>query len=156
MALLFIGSTLCTLCDKVVNEGDSYQSFPAFIMNELDPCFIFTDGAFHEACVRNHAQGADALRRVDEWKLNVGPGRRKCAVCGHQVTEPDDYLLIGKLSDCENDPLRLFNYTHLHRSCVSRWNRASAFVDLASAALGSGSWKGGWLAQLIEDVKASL
>ena len=153
MALLIYGRSACSLCGQVMKQEDPTCLFPPFVMNELDPCFEFSDGAFHDACVRKHKYGADALRRVDEWFSKVGPGKRKCVVCKSEVTDPDDYLLIEHLSDREGDSLQAFNYTHLHKSCLSRWDNRSCFIELASVALTSGSWKGPYLAWLIEKVE---
>ncbi|MBL8297957.1 MAG: hypothetical protein JNN30_06350 [Rhodanobacteraceae bacterium] len=154
MALLIYGKSVCALCGRVINQNELTCSFPPFVVNELDACFVFSDGAFHEACVRKHMHGIDALRRVDEWASRVGPGKRKCIVCEMEVADPDDYLLIDHLSDREEDPLREFNYTHLHRSYVQKWNSRSRFVDLAAAALASDSWKGPYLIRLIEEIGA--
>jgi hypothetical protein len=154
MALLIIDKSVCSLCGLVIKQGEATCSFPPFVMNELDPCFHFSDGAFHEACVRAHKHGADVLRRVDEWASRVGPGKRKCTVCKTEVTDPDDYLLIEHLSDREGDPLRTFNYTHLHKSCIPRWESRWHFLEPAWAVLVSGSWKGPYLARLIKEVEA--
>jgi predicted nucleic acid-binding Zn ribbon protein len=142
MALLIYGKRVCSLCGKLIKQEDPSCSFPPFVVNELDPCFLFSDGAFHEACVLKHKHGVDAIRRVEEWAANVGPGKRKCVVCKTEITDPDDYLLIEHLSDREGDPMREFNYTHLHKSCLSRWEGSSRFTDLANATLASNSWKG--------------
>jgi hypothetical protein len=154
MALLIYGKSVCSLCDRVIKQEEPTCSFPPFVVNELDPCFVFSDGAFHETCVRKHKHGADALRRVDEWASKVGPGKRKCVVCKTEVTDPDDYLLIEHLSDREGDPLRAFNYTHLHKSCLPKWDSRLRFIELANAMLASGSWKGPYLAWLIKEVEA--
>jgi hypothetical protein len=152
MALLIYGKSVCSLCGRVILQDELTCSFPPFVMNERDPCLVFSDGAFHEACVRNHKHGADALRRADEGASRVGPGKRKCVVCKTEVTNPDNYFLIEHLSDREDDPLREFNYTHLHKSCLPRWDGRFQFIELGNAALAAGSWKGPYLVRLIEEV----
>jgi hypothetical protein len=154
MALLLFGMSKCPLCGQVIEQGQSTWSFPAFVLNELDPCFFFSDGAFHEQCVLKHKLGAYVHQRVEEWASRVGPGKRKCAVCKAEVTDPDDYLQIEHLSDREGDPLRIFNYTHLHKSCLPIWESRQHFIELATAVLTLGSWKGCYLAQLIKEMKA--
>ena len=153
MALLIYGKSVCTLCGKVIKQNEPTCSFPPFVMNELDPCFVFSDGAFHEDCVSKHAHGADALDRVNEWDSRVGPGKRKCVVCKTEVTDPDDYLLIEYLTDRESDPLRAFNYTHLHKSCLPGWASRSRFIELANAELAVGSWGGPYLARLVREIE---
>lgn len=152
MALLIYGKTVCSLCGRVIEQNEPTCSFPPFVVNESDPCFVFSDGAFHEACVHKHKHGADALRRIDEWASRVGPGKRKCVVCRLEVVDPDDYLLFEHLSEREGDPLRAFNYTHLHKSCLPRWEIRPRFVELASAALASGFWEGPYLARLLSEL----
>jgi hypothetical protein len=152
MALLFYGKSVCSLCGKVIDETTPVRSFPAFILNELDPCFLFSDASFHEACVNEHPYGIDVLRRFDEWHSKVGPGKRICVVCKEEIISPDNYLLIEHLSDRESDPLRVFNYTHLHKSCIPRWKSRSRFIELANAALASGFWKGYYLNKIINEL----
>jgi hypothetical protein len=117
-------------------------------MNEADPCFLFSDGAFHQACVRQHPQGHEALRRLQQWSLNVGPGKRRCAVCQKEVTDPGDYLLIEHLSSRPSDPLAAFNYTHLHQSCLPKWSNRLQLIELIRQEMNAGTWKGPYLSQL--------
>ena len=152
MALLIFGKTVCPLCDRVIKSGESTHSFPAFVVNEKDPCFIFSDCAFHEECVRQHKLGAYATQRVEGWVSKVGPGKRKCVVCQNEVTNPDDYLLVEHLSDDANDPLRAFNYTHLHKSCLPKWKSRDYFVGLVNKVIASGRWQGGYLAHLLNEI----
>ena len=155
MALLIFGKSVCSLCGRVIKQEESTCSFPPFVVNELDPCFVFSDGAFHETCVHEdeHEHGVEALRCVDEWASRVGPGKRKCVVCETEITDPDDYLFIERLLGRDSDPLRAFNYTHLHKSCLPRWESRSRFIELANAALASDSWKGPYLAHLIGEME---
>lgn len=153
MALLICGKSVCSLCEQIIKQDEPTCSFPPFIANEFDPCFVFSDGVFHESCIFKHKHGSDALRRVDEWSSRVGPGKRKCDVCKTEVSDPDDYLVIVRLSDREGDALWEFNYTHLHKSCIPNWDRGARFVSLAKAVLASGYWKGQYLFRLIEEIE---
>jgi hypothetical protein len=153
MALLIFGKTQCGLCNRVLEQGEAVRSFPAFAVNEQDPLLLFSDGSFHQACLDADKRKNDVLYRVEELVANTGPGKRACAVCKAQVTDPDDYLLIGHLSDREADPLRQFNYTHLHKSCLPRWEKKELFGRLARAALTSRFWRGNYLNNLLKDLK---
>ncbi len=155
MALLLFGKSTCPLCGRIINEGDAVYSLPPFVVNELDPCFPYTDSAFHETCLRVYRYGSEVLRRVDEWYSKVGPGHRECAVCKTEITDPDDYLLIEYLSDHEDDPLHSFNYTHLHKSCIPRWQSRPYFIELARKIQESDSWKGPYLGWLINEIEAA-
>jgi hypothetical protein len=102
-----------------------------------------------------HQLGSDAVRRVDEWflKIGPGPGKRKCGVCRLEVFDPDDYLLIEYLSD--DLRLREFNYTHLHKSCLQKWDRRTDSIELIRSALSSGVLKGSYFYKLIEDLQSA-
>jgi len=153
MAMLIRGKSICQLCGKAIEASDRACAFPHFIMNEIDPCFIFSDGAFHESCVLQNRDGPAAIRHAEEFFLKTGPGKRTCAVCNNEIKDHKDYLLIGFLSDDYNNPLRLFNYTHLHKSCIPRWANKDKFVQSAQASLTSGKWRGNYLVSLLKDIK---
>ena len=133
MALLLAGVSNCSLCEQIIKNEDiaSVILFPAFILNELDPCFLFSDGSFHEVCLSKHPYGSHTIRRVEEYYSKVGPGKRKCVVCSEEVMDYNNYLLIGDMSDREGDPLRTFNYTHLHKSCIQKWGSRLRFIEFS-------------------------
>jgi hypothetical protein len=153
MALLLYGKSECPLCGHVINEAEPVYCFPAFVVNELDPCFFFSDAAFHEVCLKQHPYGSDAIISAEEWYSRVGPGKRKCVVCKEEVTDPNDYFLIGRLSGLDADPLHAFNYTHLHKSCIPKWRERLHFINVAKTALTLGVWKGGYLNEIINELK---
>lgn len=155
MALIIYGKSSCSLCGQTIERDDAVVSFPAFVVNELDPCFALSDGSFHEACLHKDVRAGEALRRVEEWAAHVGPGKRQCAVCGMQVVDPDNYILIEHLSERDDDPLSFFNYVHLHRTCIPKWDARVRFDALAKDRLASGAWKGSYLPHLIEQIGAA-
>jgi hypothetical protein len=155
MALLLRGKSECSLCGQIIKDEDiaSVRLFPAYVLNELDPCFLFSDASFHETCVSKHPYGSYAIRRAEEWYSKVGPGKRKCVVCAEEVIDPDNYLLIEHLSDREGDPLRAFNYTHLHKSCIPKWGERLRFIELVNAAVVSGLLKSPYFDRLINEIR---
>jgi hypothetical protein len=153
MALLLYGKSKCPLCGHVIKESEPAYCFPAFVVNELDPCFFFSDGVFHEVCLKQHPHGSDAIRSAEEWYSRVGPGKRKCVVCKEEVVDPNNHLLIERLSGQRADPLHAFNYTHLHKSCISKWEERLRFIDLVKATLASGAWKGAYLNVIINELE---
>ncbi|HJQ59196.1 MAG TPA: hypothetical protein VJ890_19980 [Vineibacter sp.] len=153
MAILTIGMP-CSLCGERIEERDPVAMFPAFISNELDPCYQFSDGAFHEACFRAHAHAADMLRLVETLFSKSGPGKRQCAVCRNEILHYTEYVSTEYLSGRDGDPLHTFNYFHFHRACLANWESRQRFIDVARAAIASGSWKGPSLAWLIDQMEA--
>jgi hypothetical protein len=152
MALLIFNQSKCSLCGKLITKAEPTCSFPAFVTNQLDPCWVFSDGAFHEACVLKHEHGPNALRRADEWGANIGPGKRQCLVCKTEVTDPNDYVLIEHLTDDDQNALKAFNYSHFHQSCLHDWKDRLALIELIKAANTSGTWQGPYLDQLLSAI----
>jgi endogenous inhibitor of DNA gyrase (YacG/DUF329 family) len=152
MALVVLGETVCNLCgDKIENEDEAI-AFPPFCQNENDICFQFSDGAFHSRCLDANPNGKIAISRASYWYQNVGPGKRKCDVCGAEVTDPNDYIFIPYMSDINGDPLMDFNCIHLHKSHIAQWDRKETFIELAFSAIKSGFWKGSDLDFLIKEI----
>jgi len=155
MALLFFGKTVCPLCARIIRDGESVFSFSPFVLDESDPCFFFSDKAFHLKCVEGNQIGGEAIQRFEEWKSKTGPGKRKCSVCELEITDPDNYLLIESLSVDSANALYGFNYTHLHKSCISNWPMKKAFVLAGKSAIESGQWKGSYLPYLVKQIDAA-
>lgn len=130
MALVVLGESKCSLCGGLLEHADDIVSFPAFVVVETDPIYRFSDGAFHRACFDAHPLSELVASRFSEWRQSTGPGRRICAVCGEEITDPDDYLLIEHISPDTDSPLHQFNYTHLHRSHVCEWEDRQLLVAL--------------------------
>jgi hypothetical protein len=154
MAILLRGKTRCPICRKVIEEGDEAVTFPHFILNGKDPLSALSDSACHSACVNAYPLGPAMLATAEDYYNNTGPGKRTCVVCGNQVLNPDDYLLIGYLGDPSTELLGRFNYTHLHKSHIRSWNRADEFLSLARAAVDAGRWQGSALTEIIQAIEA--
>jgi hypothetical protein len=85
---------------------------------------------------------------------NTGPGVRTCAACGSEITDPDDYFLIGYLGEPSTYPLGRFSYTHLHTSHIHDWKQASEFLTAARAVLDAEQWQGDALLKIVRDIEA--
>jgi hypothetical protein len=156
MAILLVGKTTCSICGNVIIAGEPTVGFPHFILNERDPLFALSDSSCHSACVNASPLGSAMLAATDELYKSTGPGKRACAVCSDQVLDPDDYMLIGYLGAPSAGPLAKFSYTHLHKSHIAGWKRASEFLALARAAVSSDEWQGDALSKVIQEIEASL
>ena len=152
MGMTFKGLSECSLCGRVLREGEALYGFPAFVGNESDPLYPYSDATFHAACLEVDPLGTAAARFVaDEWNNKTGPGRRHCAVCGIEPASYEEYEGWSYLAGAP-DPLSKFNFTHLHKTCVSRWEARREFIATAEEAITSGRWKGRGLAQIINAV----
>jgi hypothetical protein len=155
VALLIRGTTKCPLCELVIADGQRAVGFPAFVSNEADPLWKFSDGAFHEDCVRRDDLAIAAERRLQRIRENNQPGRRRCRVCQRSITDPEDYFPLGHLTDDAEHPLHRFNFLHLHRTCLGRWSELGLVAELASKQLESGEWKGEGMERLEKSLRAA-
>ena len=156
MALLLRGRTLCPICGKVIGAEEEATLFPHFILNEKDPLYVLSDSACHSACVSRDTLGSLMAVAFEDYLGNTGPGKRICRVCTKEVSDPDDYLLMGYLADPSTDQLGIFNYTHLHKSHIAKWSQAEQFLTLAKATLDSNRWHGDRLAEMIRVIEEGL
>jgi hypothetical protein len=141
MAILVRGMK-CQLCGCPMLNEHSVVTFSPFVANEADPLFFFSDGAFHSECFHKHPLADKAEIRHREVLESRKPINRRCLICGNLITEPNDYLPFGHLTDDATHPLHRFNYSHVHRSCLPRWSELSLVYELAAKELASGAWKG--------------
>lgn len=141
MALFFSGKTPCAICGKPVHAADDPVLFPPFVQNRRDPLLVFSDAVVHQACLDAHPHGDDALRRVRQILAHTGPGKRRCEVCGEQITDPDDYFGTSYLAP-DSAPVSEFNYIQLHRTHFPQWERADDFRRAVDAYLSSDAWDG--------------
>jgi hypothetical protein len=153
MAILIQNTTQCPLCGQVLTSRARALSFPAMVWNELDPLLLVSDATVHVSCLERHGLLEAALARMREVTETTGPGKRKCLVCGQQVTTPDEHLAFGHLTRDPKVPLFAFNYAQFHRSCLSRWQRLLETINLLEDFNKSGLWKGRWLGILIEELR---
>jgi hypothetical protein len=79
--------------------------FPGVVLNEKDRLYAPSDAACHAVWVNADARGRTVPAAADMHLRNTGPGKRACAVCGHQIRGPNDYLLIPWLGDSSTEPL---------------------------------------------------
>lgn len=156
MALIYQSKTLCYLCEKIIASSDEVIAFPAFILNELEPLFLFSDTAFHKKCVLNHPLGNQVPERLEEWYAKTGPCTRKCRVCHQEIMEPDNYLLIEHLTSDSDHPLYDYNYTHLHKSCLGIFQDREKVRMLIKQLNHSGKWSGSYLQTLYDSLELPI
>lgn len=153
MALLVRGSTRCRICGEIIAEGDRATLFEPFLANERDPLFFFSDGAFHEACVDEHPDGAAARELAAEVRAKSEPDSRICVVCGEVIRDPDDYLGFGYFSGDIDVAASRFNFVHLHRSHIGRWQDLNVALEALENLLDSNEWEGDRLTKLIAELR---
>ncbi len=152
MATILLNKGKCELCGEPINEHHPFSAFPAFILNENDPLYRFSDSVCHDDCLAKHSLALALKRRLNEWISKTGPGNRQCAVCKEEILDPDDYVLIDYLAS-DDFPVSRYNYTHLHRSHVSSWVDLDDAIKEIRAYKDSSNWGGGYLVDLIASLE---
>lgn len=153
MAILIYGKTECPLCGKPIWEGQKVVAFSPFVDNELDPLWMFNDGAFHAGCFYEHPLAEEAQRRYQEIRKRHGPDNRFCVVCKREIRDPDDYFAVGHLVENVLHPLYRYNYIQAHRSCLPRWDELSHVYELLKDLKQSGAWQGQSLDELLAELR---
>lgn len=156
MALIFEGKSECFLCHKVLTNDTPYQGFPAFVCNENDELFVFSDSGVHIDCVNAAPNGAKANRYADEFIKFTRPENRKCVVTGELITRYEDHIFIEYLTSDETSPLHQFNFTNIHRNNISQWKGRLQLLSLLFSLKESDSWKNyyaqRYLSKLIDSI----
>ncbi len=152
MSILIYGTTRCPLCEKQIESGEEAISFPAFVWNEIDPLGVFNDASVHVRCLDAHPMRQLVEKAMGELRAKVGPGKRHCVVCGSEIMEPSDYLMLPRLVDDDKDPLFTYNYAHFHRSHIRWWKDYDKVIALI-VSLNESRWKGEVLKRLLAELE---
>lgn len=153
MAGIIRNVTKCGLCGDALKDGELIYEFPPFVQNELDPFLTFSDHGYHEMCLRLTSRGKAAIARANEWRDKAALGNSKCAVCGAEILDEGNHLFIGHLTAEADNPLREFNYTHLHKTCIPAWDKKARFIVQAKMLMLGEKWKGDYLPRLIRQIE---
>lgn len=154
MAIIIKGSSVCPLCGQIIKESDEIISFPPFISDELDPLSEFSDTGFHSGCFRQHPLSENAEKCYRDILEQTRYDRRDCVVCGHKITDPDDYFTLGYLTSDPKHPLHRYNHIQFHRSCMTEWRDLTVFYNLLNKFWKAGKMRGPALKSLLDEIRA--
>ncbi|MBN8709292.1 MAG: hypothetical protein J0I10_07915 [Verrucomicrobia bacterium] len=147
---IFIPGMHCAVSGKAIASSDEVVAFPAFVSNQADPLYVFSDAVVHVEAFQKHPLADKVQARYSEFRERNAPKSRLCFICGKQIADPDDYLGLGYLIDDQSHPLFRFNYAHFHRCCLRGWNELPALLDQIKDFDRSGQWKGDGLKWLVK------
>jgi predicted nucleic acid-binding Zn ribbon protein len=153
---IIVDGMMCSLCGKPIEKGQQIIAFASFVANELDPLWIFNDGAFHSECFYKHPLAEKAQARQKEVLEQLGPGNRFCVVCKRKIIDHDDYFTLGHLTEDERHPLYRYNYVQAHRSHLSKWSELPYVYELIVDLERSSTWRGNTLNRLLIELRESL
>ena len=156
MAILIYGKTRCCVCGVVIEGGSDIIGFPAFILNENDSLFRYSDTVCHRYCAESSPSARRMIQESNLYLSKTGPGSRHCCVCEAQITEYSEYFLIGYLGRDNPFGLHKFNYLQFHKAHIHSWVSAADFLKSAQAELASGRWKGPHLLDYVKIIKSSV
>jgi hypothetical protein len=142
MAIIILGKTKCQICQNPLLEADEIVGFPPLFANRRSGFRLFHDAGFHRSCVESHPLGPRAIALLERFMQSTGPGRRLCAACGSQITDPEDHFGAGLLTEDPSSPLDEFNFVSLHQSHFPMWIRGPEFRRLVEANQISDAWDG--------------
>ena len=157
MAILLLGKSICPICNETIMSTDEYRSFPAFAVNMLDPLFFFSDSSFHWQCLTRHASGAKAISLSERFLEQIKPSNRICYIGGNLIARQEDHIFIDLLSSDPSDNLYQYNFLHLDRNNLGRWEQRGKIVSQLLALQKNGTWqelnsKHSYLGTLIEEL----
>lgn len=152
MAIYIQNSTSCPLCGIVIKDESDVVAYPAMIWNELDPLAPISDALVHVTCLRSSGLRDAAEARKIAVQSVTGPGKRECRLCHHQITTPDEHLMLGHLTDDQSSFLYSFNFAQFHRSCLGRWIDLPALIQHLMDFNTLGRWKGPWLSGIVAEL----
>jgi hypothetical protein len=66
VGLIFLGTTECSICGVVLNEGDDIVATTHFIADQNDPLWRYSDSAMHRSCFLGWEQRPAFVRRYNE------------------------------------------------------------------------------------------
>ena len=67
MALIFLGSTACALCGKILQQGDQITGLSP-ISDKEHPLYKYFDAGLHTHCFENWDQKEEVVRVINEEK----------------------------------------------------------------------------------------
>lgn len=159
MAVILTGLSECPICNRTLEEGEAITGFSHFITNLDDPVALFTDAAFHTACLAAHPLGKKA-QQLDDQSYEVFRAR-KCVVTGETISNWNDQIYFSVLCSDEAEPLSAFNFTMLHKKNVKQWKDFDRFIAVAEDFLRQGKWRSimkdrNGLQMLIDELNAAF
>lgn len=152
---IFIPGICCALSGRPIGSVSEAVMFPAFVANEADALFVFSDAVILAEVFRTHPLAVDAQTRLEECLQRTAPNNRHCYVCNQLITNPDNYVGLGHLGENRSSPLDQFNYAHFHRSCLATWQGLPGLVDEIEKLDRSGAWKGEALKRLVAALRSA-
>jgi hypothetical protein len=148
MALFVLGMN-CSISGQQILTVDDAVMFPAFVSNEFDPIYPFSDAVIKLDVFQNHPLSKIVLSRYKDFEEKTKPKARYCFICKNLIDDPENYFALGYLVDEPDHALYRYNYAHFHRACLATWTELPNLVEAIKVLQTSGKWKGMSLIKLL-------
>ncbi|MFN8305897.1 MAG: hypothetical protein U0T79_03905 [Ferruginibacter sp.] len=141
MGIVIINQTICPICGKKIKDRDSIMSIPAFVLNINDPLYFFSDNSFHESCLQKHPLGKTVVEYSNLFIKHTRPSSRICIISKKLITNPLNHIFIEFLTSDKNDFLEQFNFAHIDKDYLPRWDIRSKFISELKNLVLTRNWK---------------
>ena len=141
MSILLFGKTVCPICNQIITSEAECYSFPAFVVNTLDPLYFFSDCSFHLACLLNHPFGERSIAVSKLFIQKILPSNRICHIGGNLIIKQENHIFIDLLTSNSKNDLYQYNFTHIDRNNLSQWRERENVIDQLAALQGKGNWQ---------------
>lgn len=133
MSLILRNKTRCSICNKLILEGERIRSIPDFSYGLDSPYDFFSGKIFHEVCFISHAQSNNVLEHLD--KIEEEYDKKVCFISGEPITidnikHPDNHIFVGYLTKDKGNPLFKYNNIHLNKRYLEFWKEKDSFKKL--------------------------
>jgi hypothetical protein len=153
---IFVEGMKCAVCNKPVFADNTFIMFSNIIPNKLDPLWIFNDAIVHSECFTKHKLYQSMQERIEEHDRMNTVKNRVCNICNNVITDPDNYISIGHLTEDKTHPLYKFNYSRYHVTCLKEWANIEYFRNSLIELQNSGQWSGESLSLIIQKINRCI
>lgn len=140
MAIIIQEKSLCSLCNKVLEEGQNIELFPNLTTNMKDAFYVFSDTGVHKACLDQHPLREKVNAFIE--KMSEKFNSKICDIGKTEIEHYDDFYGIGLLTSKENEPLFAYNCLVFDRKNLKFWTEREHFIKLAKEFLDQEKWEG--------------
>jgi hypothetical protein len=112
------------------------------------------DAVVHRGCLLRRPYGPRALAKLEDYERHRHQ-LRTCRICGVPISDPDDYLSLGPLSDFPDEPLARFDWFQAHLHCLNDWEQTPDLVAVLEDVSRSAGWEGDVLERLLDRIRSA-
>lgn len=141
MAIIITGKTTCRICSKVIAEEDLFYSFPAFVLNTLDPVYYYNDCGCHINCLGHDSVGLLALKMAKLFTFQISPINRICSITGEKITKQDEHFFVEMLTSNSKDILFKYNFIHLNKTQIRNWAERFVLIEAVMKLQKENGWR---------------